>query len=60
MCLQECSGNVVIGDTQLPIISQLSRHAFVSDRQQHGLVLGFRSSEGAKSMVDTAIGKVRP
>jgi hypothetical protein len=55
---QERSGNVLIADTQLPIISQLSQHAFVSDRQRHGLVLGFRSAEGAKSMVDTAVGKV--
>lgn len=59
LCAQERSGTIHVADTQLPIISQLSHHAFVSDRQQHGLVLGFRSAEGAKSMVDTAIGKVR-
>jgi raffinose synthase len=58
LAVEERSGTIHVADTQLPIISQLSRHAFVSDRQQHGLVLGFSSAEGAKSMVDTAIGKV--
>lgn len=57
--MQERNGNIVIADTDEPIIEQLSRQAFVSDRQRGALVLGFSSAEGAKSMVDTAVGKVR-
>lgn len=56
--VQERNGNVVIADTQQPIIERLSRQAFVSDRQRGALVLGFKSAEGAKSMVDSAVGKV--
>jgi len=56
---QERDGNVVLAGSDLRIIEQLTGQAFVTQQQKGGLVLGLSSAEGAKAMVDTALGKVR-
>ena len=58
LSLQERNGDLLLADSGLRIIEQLSGQAYVSQRQQGALVLGLRSAQGAKSMVDTPIGKV--
>ena len=43
----------------LTILQDLTSDVFVSERSADALVLGVASSDGAASMIDTAVGSVR-
>ena len=57
--MQEREGDLVIPDLAITLVEELSVQASVTTRQHGTLVLGFRSAEGAKAMVDITLGKVQ-
>ena len=57
MSLQVQDGNIVVGSAYT-LIEGLSQDARVTRADEDGLVLGFELQDGAKSMVDIALGKV--
>ena len=58
-CLpQEHDGGLAIAETGFQLLGDLSKLASVRSQADGALVLGFSSSEGAKAMVDFALGKV--
>jgi hypothetical protein len=56
--LQFLDGEVVAGGA-LKVLQDLRADVFVSERTAEALVLGVAASDGAASMIDTAIGSVR-
>lgn len=58
MRVQVQNGQVVVGDKST-IIEGLAREAVVTSASKEALVLGFELTDGAKSMADIILGKVR-